>query len=65
MLTAACRCVNNQPNTGRRFLLKPALLLHPLEITGEDGGSAARLRVLKRRSDPDGVVASAIPLPEG
>ena len=28
------------------------------------GGNAARLRVLKRRFDPDGVFASAIPLPE-
>ena len=29
------------------------------------GGNAARLRVLKRRFDPDGVFASAILLPEG
>jgi FAD/FMN-containing dehydrogenase len=29
------------------------------------GGNAARLSVLKRRFDPDGVFASAIPLPEG
>jgi hypothetical protein len=29
------------------------------------GGNAARLRDLKRRFDPDGVFASAIPLPEG
>ena len=29
------------------------------------GGNAARLRVLKRRFDPDGVFTSAIPLPEG
>ena len=29
------------------------------------GGNATRLRVLKRRFDPDGVFASAIPLPEG
>ena len=29
------------------------------------GGNAARLRALKRRIDPDGVFASAIPLPEG
>jgi FAD/FMN-containing dehydrogenase len=29
------------------------------------GGNAARLRLLKRRFDPDGVFASAIPLPEG
>jgi hypothetical protein len=29
------------------------------------GGNAARLRVLKRRFDPDRVFASAIPLPEG
>ena len=28
------------------------------------GGNAARLRLLKRRFDPDGVFASAIPLPE-
>ncbi|MBR1159662.1 FAD-binding oxidoreductase [Bradyrhizobium elkanii] len=28
------------------------------------GGNAARLRMLKRRIDPDGVFASAIPLPE-
>ncbi len=28
------------------------------------GGNAARLRILKRRFDPDGVFASAIPLPE-
>jgi hypothetical protein len=30
-----------------------------------DGGNAAGLRVLKRRFDPDGVFASAIPLLEG
>jgi FAD/FMN-containing dehydrogenase len=29
------------------------------------GGNAARLRIIKRRFDPDGVFASAIPLPEG
>ena len=29
------------------------------------GGNAGRLRVLKRRFDPDGVFASAIPLPQG
>jgi hypothetical protein len=29
------------------------------------GGNAARLRMLKRRFDPTGVFASAIPLPEG
>jgi FAD/FMN-containing dehydrogenase len=29
------------------------------------GGNAARLRVLKRRFDPDEVFASTIPLPEG
>ena len=29
------------------------------------GGNAARLRVLKHRFDPDGLFASAIPLPEG
>ena len=29
------------------------------------GGNAARLRILKRRFDPDGVFTSAIPLPEG
>ncbi|HYZ31319.1 MAG TPA: FAD-binding oxidoreductase [Crenalkalicoccus sp.] len=29
------------------------------------GGNAARLRVLKRRFDPNGVFTSAIPLPEG
>jgi FAD/FMN-containing dehydrogenase len=29
------------------------------------GGNAARLRILKRRFDPDGVFTSAIPLPQG
>ena len=29
------------------------------------GGNAARLRIIKRRFDPDGVFASAIPLPYG
>jgi FAD/FMN-containing dehydrogenase len=29
------------------------------------GGNAARLRALKHRFDPDGLFASAIPLPEG
>ena len=29
------------------------------------GGNATRLRMIKRRFDPDGVFASAIPLPEG
>jgi hypothetical protein len=28
-------------------------------------GNAARLQVLERRFNPDGVFASAIPLPEG
>jgi FAD/FMN-containing dehydrogenase len=28
------------------------------------GGNAARLQVLKRRFDPDGIFASAIPLPQ-
>jgi FAD/FMN-containing dehydrogenase len=35
------------------------------QVAGAYGGNAARLRVLKRRFDPDGVFASAIPLPEG
>jgi FAD/FMN-containing dehydrogenase len=35
------------------------------QAAGAYGGNAARLRVLKRRFDPDGVFASAIPLPEG
>jgi len=34
------------------------------QVAGAYGGNAARLRVLKRRFDPDGVFASAIPLPE-
>jgi FAD/FMN-containing dehydrogenase len=33
------------------------------QVAGAYGGNAARLRVLKRRFDPDGVFASAIPLP--
>jgi hypothetical protein len=35
------------------------------QAAGAYGGNAARLRVLKRRFDPDGVFASAVPLPEG
>jgi FAD/FMN-containing dehydrogenase len=35
------------------------------QAAGAYGGNAARLRVLKSRFDPDGVFASAIPLPEG
>jgi len=35
------------------------------QAAGAYGGNAARLRVLKRRFDPDWVFASAIPLPEG
>ena len=35
------------------------------QAAGAYGGNAARLRVLKHRFDPDGVFASAIPLPEG
>jgi hypothetical protein len=35
------------------------------QVADAYGGNAARLRVLKRRFDPDGVFASAIPLPEG
>ncbi|WP_426419713.1 FAD-binding oxidoreductase [Bradyrhizobium genosp. A] len=35
------------------------------QAAGAYGGNAARLAVLKRRFDPDGVFASAIPLPEG
>jgi FAD/FMN-containing dehydrogenase len=35
------------------------------QVAGAYGGNAARLRILKRRFDPDGVFASAIPLPEG
>jgi FAD/FMN-containing dehydrogenase len=34
------------------------------QATAAYGGNAARLRMLKRRFDPDGVFASAIPLPE-
>jgi FAD/FMN-containing dehydrogenase len=33
------------------------------QAAGAYGGNAARLRVLKRRFDPDGVFTSAIPLP--
>ncbi|MEA3073709.1 MAG: hypothetical protein QOD29_5155, partial [Alphaproteobacteria bacterium] len=35
------------------------------QAAGAYGGNAARLRLLKRHFDPDGVFASAIPLPEG
>jgi len=35
------------------------------QAAGAYGGNAARLRVLKRRFDPDGVFASAAPLPQG
>jgi hypothetical protein len=35
------------------------------QAAGAYGGNATRLRLLKRRFDPDGVFASAIPLPDG
>jgi hypothetical protein len=38
---------------------------HREQAAGAYGGNPARLRVLKRRFYPDGVFASAIPLPEG
>jgi hypothetical protein len=45
-----------------------AILLGPNDrkhAAGAYGGNGARLQVLKCRFDPDGVFASAIPLPEG
>ena len=35
------------------------------QVENAYGGNGARLRSLKRHFDPDGVFASAIPLPEG
>ena len=56
--------------SGRPFALTGgyANLLGPHDreqAAGAHGDNAARIRVLKRRFDPDGVFASAIPLPEG
>jgi hypothetical protein len=61
------RSIRSRATAAAHWSLMQGFQSSPSSRTGGGayGGNAARLRVLKRRFYPDGVFASAIPLPEG